>query len=568
MALISANSELVRDVLTDFKPVFTRCLGIAAFVTILQLAPIGYMREVYGPVVTQSSFYNLSVVTLLLITLLAVMYVATLARTKMLMAWVYEVENKYSKVIKERIFDGFVGHNQSARHVNVYFNAIRKFIISPTFGYILEIPFSILFICLVFVIHPTMGWFSLFGAVLSIAVAVITERTVRRKVDLINQDQAQLDNFNYEVIENRDFVWGTGKEEGAKQTWWAYTDAATKSIQSASLLMAIGTGANKFIQAVQGSALLAVGIVLMLSGTIPPGAGGLLIVAKLLGGLATRPITAVISSWQQIRTASTSFQKLDDFFVAFPTPPSKMPLPRPTGALRVKGASVKLTVEGGLLLRNIDVALSAGDSLLVVGPVGSGKSSFLRLASGIIKPTTGEVRLEGVNLSDWDRDEVGDWIGYLPQNVELFEGRIYENISRFKDPDYRTIDELAEVLGLSEYFGEQDNISSLNFHPTSSPLSGGQRQIVALARALYGNPSIVYMDEPSSNLDEDGLAILIRGLEWLKANHITTIVATHDRRLFRYFNKILTLKNGHQIFFGTPSGFDQYVQKLKSERTK
>jgi ATP-binding cassette, subfamily C, bacterial exporter for protease/lipase len=304
---------------------------------------------------------------------------------------------------------------------------------------------------------------------------------------------------------------------------------------------------SKFVRYMLQVLLLCVGALLVLDLQATPGT---MVAASILVGRLLAPIESSIGQWRQFVLARHSYQRLQQFY-SLPMPrTSNISLPEPKGDISVSGLTY---VPPGLptpILRNVNFELAAGESLAIIGPSASGKTTLARLIMGILKPSAGSVRLDSAEVFEWKRHEFGKYVGYLPQDIELFPGTILSNIARFQDPPSEKVVEAAQMAGCHELILHLAGGYDMAIGEGAYRLSGGQRQRVGLARALFGNPKLVVLDEPNSNLDNQGENALIDTMARMKKAGVTVIVVAHRSTLLRSVDKILVLQNGRVTNFG------------------
>jgi ATP-binding cassette subfamily C exporter for protease/lipase len=312
----------------------------------------------------------------------------------------------------------------------------------------------------------------------------------------------------------------------------------------------IGSAMTRSVMLIQGSAILGLGTALTLAGVLSPAAGGMLIVAKLIGAIAMRPMMQLITSWKQVSTARDALERLRTFMTKIPTPEAGMSLPAPRGLLELKGATVMAPATKQTILVDQTFTVNPGQVLAVIGPSGSGKSSLARLITGIWAPRLGEVRLDGVSISQWPKAELGPHIGFLPQDIELFDGTVAENIARFNEPDPAKLARAVELTGLANLLADLPEGLHTQLGDDGARLSGGQRQRIGLARAFYGDPQLLVLDEPNANLDAQGDDALAAAIQGARARGATIVLITHRREILSLADLLLVLKDGRPVVFG------------------
>ena len=303
--------------------------------------------------------------------------------------------------------------------------------------------------------------------------------------------------------------------------------------------------------------MLGGGALLVIEGTLTPGG---MIAASILLGKALGPVELAINVWKQLLSARTSYHRLEDILKQFPAREESMSLPRPKGALVVEGVAAAAPGTQSLIIKQVGFSVAPGEIVGVIGPSASGKSTLARLLVGVWPTIAGKVRLDGADIYTWNKTELGPAVGYLPQDIELFEGTIAENIARFGDVDSEKVVEAAQLAGVHEMVLRFPKGYDTAIGDGGSALSGGQRQRIALARAVYGNPSFVVLDEPNSNLDDVGEAALVKAILELKQRGATVMLITHRTSIIGIVDKLLFLAEGVVQLYGPR---DQVVQAIQ-----
>ena len=319
---------------------------------------------------------------------------------------------------------------------------------------------------------------------------------------------------------------------------------------------------SKFIQTLQGSLLLGLSCWLTLKGVLL-GGGGMVIVASMLGARVLAPLTTLIAMWRQVVQARDAYHRLDDFLGEVKAAKAPMSLPAPEGVLTVEALHAHAPGSSTPLIRNVSFAAMPGEVLLIAGPSAAGKTTLARLLVGAWPASSGKVRLDGADLHAWDKRELGPYIGYLPQNVELFDGSLAENISRFGEPDIGQVQTAIELAGLSDFVASLPDGMQTRIGEEGAFLSGGQRQRVGIARAIYGDPKFIILDEPNSSLDEAGEEALLTTLQALKARQCTVIVISHRTSILPATDNILILREGIVRLYGSR---DEILEQLEAPR--
>jgi ATP-binding cassette subfamily C exporter for protease/lipase len=394
-----------------------------------------------------------------------------------------------------------------------------------------------------------MGYVSVVGALAQMGLAWLTERNTQPPLTRANRSAIEAQNYANDTLRNAQVIEAMGMLHHIHDRWmkkqqeFLFTQAYASDQASAS------SAVSKFVQMTQGSLLLGVGAWLVIAGD-HSGNFGLILVASILGARILAPITQVIGMWKQVINARDAYHRLDKLLTALPVRSIGMPLPPPTGAVSVEALVAGAPGSPGMIIRGVTFAVPAGETVAIVGPSASGKTTLARLMMGIWPAAGGKVRLDGVDVFPWNKTELGPHIGYLPQGVELFDGTLGENIARFGDIDMAKVEVAARLVGVHDMIMALPHGYDTCIGDDGCFLSGGQRQRIGLARAIYGNPRFVVLDEPNSSLDEAGEAALVQTLRALKSQGTTLIVITHRTSVLAAVDRMLILREGQVQAYG------------------
>jgi ATP-binding cassette subfamily C exporter for protease/lipase/ATP-binding cassette subfamily C protein EexD len=345
-----------------------------------------------------------------------------------------------------------------------------------------------------------------------------------------------------------------------RQRWYKKHRTFLMQQVAASESAGITGGISGFLQKALPSLQMALGAWLAMNNLIT---GGMVMAASMLISKSVSPIQRLIVNWKDIVSARQSYERLNELLREDIQREEHMKLPAAEGHLTVeKAASVPPGGRNPVLV-NIDFAIQPGEAMAIVGPIAAGKTSLVRMLVGIWKPAAGHVRLDGVEISDWDHAELGPQIGYVPQDIELYEGSIAQNIARLNEPDPEQVIEAARMIGIHEEILSFPEGYDTKLGSTGFALSGGQRQRVAIARAFYGMPKYIVMDEPNANLDEVGEGQLAEAIERFKAQGSTVVITSHRPRLVSIVDKLLVLRNGQQVGFGPAKAMLESVRNMQ-----
>ena len=532
------------------KSLFRQVIFFSFFTNLLVMTPTLYMLEVYDRVVNSRSGVTLAMLTLLIVAAYAVMELLEWVRTRVL----HEAALKFDGRIGGRLFDAMFEASLrrvagvSAQLLNDL-RTVREFIYSPAAAALIDVPLAMAYIVAIFLIDPILGWVSVIGALLQVGLAWLTERDTQAPLARANQAAIAAQNYVANSLRNAQVIEAMGMQGGVHRRWMKRQNEFLALQAQASDKAGTYASIAKFVQLTQSSLLLGVGCWLIIEGVFP-GGGGMMIVASTLGVRVLAPIVQVIGTWRPVVNARDAFARVDRLLIAVPAREPGMPLPAPRGLLSVEGVVAIAPGSQLTILRGITLSVPPGKVLAMIGPAASGKSSLARLMVGVWPTASGKVRLDGVDIFPWNKAELGPYIGYLPQEVELFDGTLAENIARFGAPDRAQVEAAARAVGVHERILALAEGYDTDIGDEGCILSGGMRQRIGLARAIYGRPSLVVLDEPNSNLDEAGEQALLQTLLALKAQGTTVVIVTHRTTVLPAVDLMLVLQDGQARAFG------------------
>jgi ATP-binding cassette subfamily C exporter for protease/lipase len=445
---------------------------------------------------------------------------------------------------------------------------VREFLHSPFVASAMELPVALVFLVLVYLINPLLGWVTLAGAVLQVLVAWLTERSTQPPLAAANRTAQAAQQYADGSLRNAEVIEAMGMIRDIHGRW-IKRQREFLGLQAEASASAGGfQAASKMIQQVMSSALLGLSAWLLLRNELA-GGPAMMIVASIIGGRVLAPLVQMVAQWRGVVQARDAWSRLNMLMTMTPPRETGMPLPVPRGLLTVEQLVAGPPVPPGQapapILRGVQFALQPGESLAVIGPSAAGKTTLARMLVGLWPAMGGKVRLDGADVHAWHKTELGPHLGYLPQGVELFEGTVAENICRFGDLHMQAVEAAARAVGLHEFIQALPQGYGTPVGRDGAVLSGGQRQRVALARALYGDPALIVLDEPNSSLDEAGDAALAAALRGLKARGATVVVMTHRTSVLGAVDKVLLLVDGAQQAFGPRDEVLAALQKAQSQ---
>ncbi len=556
----SVHSDLTRA-LKACKSAFISAAGFSMVINLLMLVPSLYMLQVYDRVVPTGNKSTLLMLTLIVFVLFLTLSLLEWVRSQILV----KVSTRLELLLNQRVFAVaykqalYSGGQRASTQPFDDLTGLRQFLTGNGLFAFFDAPWMPMYIALMFVFHSWYGWFSVATSLILVVIAFANEQATAKtlaeanQVAIVGRGQISRNLRNAEVIE------AMGMLDNVRQRWLKTTHQVLVLQSIASSRAGLIAAASKVVRLTSQSLILGLGAYLVIEREITP---GLMIAGSILLGRALAPIDMVIGNWKGFITARGQYQRLNDLLLNMPADSDKMSLPTPTGHLQFEEAQVIPPGAKLPVLKGISLTIDAGDLLGVIGPSGAGKSTFARASLGIWPTAAGKVRLDGADVSTWNRDELGPYIGYLPQDVELFEGSISENIARFGDIDAEAVVEAAKMADVHELILRLPEGYDTVIGASGGALSGGQRQRIGLARALYGKPVLVVLDEPNSNLDEQGELALGNALQRLKQKKVTVILVTHRQQVLTKVDKLLVLSEGKLAVYGPR---DQVIAHLQQQ---
>ncbi|MEA1050405.1 type I secretion system permease/ATPase [Lamprobacter modestohalophilus] len=538
----------LRDALKGSRGSFMFAGLFSLFINMLMLLPAIYMLQVYDRVLTSSSISTLVALTVLVVALYMVMGLLEIARSWLLVRVSAGLDMRLNERLFTAMFDSglMTGRGSGAQPISDL-TSLRQFLTGQGLFAFFDTPWIPIYLAVIFLLHPLLGWFAVAGLVVIVILAVINEVTTRKPLTESNTLAAANINAVNGHLRNAEALEAMGMLGNVHRRWMSRHVEMLKLQARASDRAGVLANTSKSFRIMLQSLILGLGAYLAVLQEITPGA---MIAGSILLGRALSPVDLLIGSWKQFLAARSSYARLRALLQAIPKRMRRMRLPAPKG--RLVGEQLVVVPPGGTVpvLRGVSFDIPAGETVGIIGPSAAGKSTLARAALGVWPAASGAVRLDGAAIADWNRDELGPNIGYLPQDVELMEGSVSENISRFGEIDPGSVVTAAQKAGVHEMILRLPKGYDTPIGQGGAVLSGGQRQRVGLARALYGSPCLVVLDEPNSNLDEHGEAALAAALGHLKRSQATVLVITHRPNLLHHVDRIMVLRDGLIQMFG------------------
>lgn len=527
-----------------WSPYIAKFAIFSVFINILVLTPSWYMLEVYDRVINSKNHQTLLMISLMVVIFYAVLEFLEWVRARILKAGAL----RFDALLRERIFNAAFLSRLSPGQGNASqafsdLKAIRDAADAGWVGALVDTPLSMLALFIIYLIHPKLGLLATAGILFLLIFAYLNDRKIQPYMKLSSENAVAAQTYASGAIKNAQAVESMGMMHHILGRWQKFQNGFLLNQAMASDAAGRSAAVIKVTQIMQGSLVLGLGCLLALGGELAMGSA-VMIVSSILAARVITPMVQVVMQWRQILTARESLLNLIDLLERHPEPEPAMPLPAPRGDLLVDHVSAGAPGSSVMILRNVSFALKAGESLAIIGPSASGKTSLARLLVGLWPATSGKVRLDGVDIFSWNKEELGPHVGYLPQRIELFEGTVAENIARFGEVDVAKVEAAIRLVGLDDWLKSLPQGLDANIGDEGVFLSGGQRQRIAIARAVYGMPKYIVMDEPNSSLDDAGDDAFARLLRELKLHGSTVIVITHRKNLLAGMDKVLVLVDG------------------------
>jgi PrtD family type I secretion system ABC transporter len=516
-------------------------------INLLYLAGPLYMLQVYDRVISSASEVTLVMLTIAL--LLAYMALAGLdaVRARVLTRASIRLDQKIAARIMTATIDRSAGFGGARSQLLRDFDTFRQFITGAGVHAIFDLPWAPIYIAVIFVLHPFLGAFALGCSILLILMAFLNEWIVKPPLTESNEAASRNYNFTEMSLRNTEVVRAMGMTEGLLKRWGRDRNRMLERQVAASDRAAAMQSAIRFLRLSMQSLILGLGAYLVIERLATAGA---MFAASILLGRALQPVEQIVGSWRNLVSARGAFLRVRELLSANPPPEKGLLLPRPGGRLSVEAVSFVPPLSSKPILRGVSFGIEPGEVLGVIGPSGAGKSTLARHLVGVLTPSTGAVRLDGSDVSVWARTSLGQHLGYLPQDIELFADTVAANISRFQEGDDTEVILAAQMAGVHEMILRLPRGYDTQVGEGGAILSGGYRQRIGLARAVYGNPSLIVLDEPSSNLDADGDVALTDCIMQLKQSGTTVVIISHRPSTIGVVDKILVLRDGVAEMFG------------------
>jgi ATP-binding cassette subfamily C exporter for protease/lipase len=535
-------------ILIGFKSTFVTVGTFSAITNLLGLAPSLYMLQVYDRVITSRNE-----ITLLMLTLMMLGAYLFIGALEMIRSFVLiRVGARFDMQMNKRIYTAAFERNLksaggSAGQALNDLTTVRQFLTGSAVFAFFDVPWFPIYLAVIFFFEPWLGVFALVGVAIQIVLAIVNERMTHAPLSEANNMAIAASTAATNNLRNAEVIESMGMLPNLQQRWFKLHGKFLNLQAQASQKAGVIGAATKFFQSSWSSLVLGMGALLVLDNKIT---SGMMIAASILVGKTTQPVQQVIGVWKSWASVRSAFERMTALLETHPARAAGMALPAPQGTLTVEGVSAAPPGVRSPIVRSVSFGILPGDVLGVIGPSGSGKSTLARLLVGVWPTMIGTVRLDGADIYAWNKAELGPHLGYLPQDIELFSGTVSENIARFGDVDAEKVVQAAKRAGVHDMILHFPEGYDTKLGDGGAGLSGGQKQRLGLARAMYGDPALLVLDEPNSNLDEMGENALVASVREMSARGKTVVLITHRPSAISATTKLLVMRDGTVQMFG------------------
>ncbi len=556
----SPQSELTQ-ILASFKRAF-RTIGVfSAVINLLMLMPALYMLQLYDSVLTSRNEMTLLMLTLIMLGAYIFMGALEYVRSFVLIRVGAQFDMKLNRRVYTAAFEQNLRQaNGNAGQALQDLTNLRQFLTGNALFAFFDAPWFPVYLLVIFLFNVWLGVFALFGTAVLVLLAYLNERLSHKPLAEANSLAVASSALANNNLRNAEVIEAMGMLPNLQARWYELHRRFLNLQAQASEKSGSITAISKAVSVALQSIMLGLGALLVLEDSISP---GMMIAGSILLGKAIGPVQLLISVWRQFGQTRSAYERLSKLLAENPLRQAGMALPKPEGRVSVENVMAAPPGSKVAVIKGLSFAISPGEVLGVIGPSGSGKSTLARLLVGVWPAANGKVRLDGADVYQWNKDELGAYIGYLPQDIELFAGTISENIARFGEIDADKVILAAKRAGVHEMILMMPKGYDTLLGDGGGGLSGGQKQRIGLARAMYGDPSLIVLDEPNSNLDDVGEQALLAGIVDLRKRGKTIVVITHRTRILSATTKLLLLQDGMAKLFGPT---DQVMATLQQHQ--
>ena len=536
------NTSELKSVLKQSKKLFFT-IGLFSFlINILMLVPPIYMLQIYDRVLSSKSKDTLFMLTLIVVVLFITMALLEIIRSKILI----KIGNRIDNNLSNRIFDSLfqlekVNPNKASSSYISNLTQMRQFLTGSGVFAFFDAPWITIYLLILFLFHPMFGYFALFTIFILLIITLVNEITTKQKINIATVDNLSSNNYLDSTLKNADVVNTMGMKKDIKDIWQKKYYSFLRAQNDASDSASVWTNLSKNFRLLAQSLILGLGAYLAIDQEITP---GMMIAASIILGRTLAPLDLIISSWRHFITYRSSYKRIESLLHDFPKKEQLTSIPITKAELLLENMVLTPPLGDAPTIKGISLQINEGDVVAIIGNSGAGKSTLVKGILDIWPISEGKVKIDNIDIQLLNKEEIGSSIGYLPQDIELFEGTISQNISRFKELNSDKVIKAAKIAGVHEMIVKFPKGYDSSIGSGGTKLSGGQRQRIGLARAIYNNPRLIILDEPNSNLDKAGEEALLNCIKVLKENLTTVLIITHKENILEITNKIAILENG------------------------
>lgn len=557
------NQNEIAHILVSFKGVFITVGVFSAIINLMMLAPSLYMLQVYDRVLASRNETTLLMLTVMMLGAYLLISALEFVRSFVLIRLGARLDMKLNKRVYTAAFEQNLksAGGNAGQALNDLAN-VRQFLTGNGLFAFFDAPWFPIYLVVIFLFNFYLGLFALGGTVLLVSLAYINEAVSKKSLSQASGMSVAAGTLANNNLRNAEVIEAMGMLPNLMNRWFKLHSRFIQLQADASEKAGIIGAVTKFARVSMQSLILGLGALLVLEGKITP---GMMIVSSILMGRVLSPVEQLINVWKNWSGTRNAYQRLVELLATNPPRREGMPLPKPVGNVLLE--SVFGVPPGATLpaIKNLSISLAPGDVLGVIGPSGAGKSTLARLLVGIWPAAAGNVRLDGADVYQWSKDELGPHIGYLPQDIELFGGTVSDNIARFGSVDPKKVVEAAKRAGVHEMILRMPTGYNTILGDGGAGLSGGQKQRLGLARAMYDDPSLIVLDEPNSNLDDIGEKALLAAISDLQQRGKTIVLITHRTSVIGVTNKLLLMREGAAQIYGPSGEVLAEISKLNQE---
>ena len=544
--------KTVGEALRLCRETFVAVVVFSGVANLLMLVPAFYMLNVYDKAVANNSLSTLAALSVITGVLFVALGCMEALRTRLLAAASVKLDHLLGPDTYERTFHNAVNVGSTRANTRPLqdLTALRQFLTGNGILAVCDAPWLPIYLVILFLFHPLLGWMGVLSAVLILCVALINQRETSSTITDANKLAATSDGLTLRILRNAEAAAAMGMMPAFKSKWWRLESEVLTKQEAASRKAAIFNSLTKTLRLAIQSAAIGAGAYLVLKQEISP---GMIIAGSILIGRALQPVELAVGVWKGFLDAYEQYQRLNEVTANIPLAEEKMSLPALEGRISARNVAIVPPGAQKPTVFNINFDIPAGETVMLLGASGAGKSTLIRGILGLWRTAMGELRLDGAEPMAYNRSEIGPQIGYLPQDIELLEGTVAQNICRFAEVDSDLVVKAARDAGVHDFILTLPNGYDTVIGGIGGMLSPGERQRIALARALYKRPKLVVLDEPNSNLDDRGEAALHQAIQMLKAEGSTVIVISHRKTVMPLADRIIFMANGTVVDSG-PAG--------------